>query len=179
MRELNCRGAHARACCMNQDALAHLKFCLSAQRIVRSDENFRHGSRFRPIEVRGNFGKCIFRYGHIFSLRAASSYAKDTLALWPHTHLFAYFIHLSGELETGNVRGKSRRRGITTETLEYVSAIQCSGVHTHPNPIGSWARRIRNLAHFESFNSTVGDDSDGFHKTWTSLMNRARNFTFW
>ena len=69
----------------------------------------------------------------------------------------------AGELQTGNVLRITWRRGIATQTLQDVRAIQSGRAHAHPHSIRCRARRIGEVANLEAFNAAEGNNCDCFH----------------
>src|SRR5690242_7194009 len=98
---------------------------------MRRHENFGHGSSFGPTEIVRNAREMIFLAGDKLSLSAPAGDAEDAIADLPATDLFANRFNFAGEFQTGNVWRITRRRGITSASLQDVRAIQSCGTNSH------------------------------------------------
>src|SRR5687767_5237934 len=109
---------------MNENSLADLQLALREQSVVRSHEDFRNRGCLDPIEIVRNARERRFRNSDVCSLGAAAGYAEDSIADFPDARIFANALHFTGELESRNVLRVAGRRGIATEALQDVRAIQ-------------------------------------------------------
>ena len=100
----------------------------------------------------------ILRYGDKFCLRAAADDAKDTVAAFTHPRLFANLSHLACKFEPGNILRKTRWRGIASQPLQDVGAINAGGAHAHSHAISRRRRRVASLADAENFDATMRFD---------------------
>src|ERR1041385_6972548 len=155
---------------MNQNAFARHDSALREQRIMRSHENLRYGGSFRPTEVVRNLRAMIFRNCNELSLSATADDAEDSISNFPIANFLADRFNFTGEFQSGNFLRITRRRGIASESLQNVCAIQSRRAHSHAHAIGGWLRRVVDLTNLEALNAAEGSDDYGFH--WFVLTKR-------
>ena len=83
MRQLR-RGCADTGCDgVNENRFALLQMGLSEKRVMRGDENFRHGCRFHPAQLRGNRGEIAFGNDNKLGLRSSGSESENAVADFP------------------------------------------------------------------------------------------------
>src|ERR1041384_5133488 len=130
---------------------------------MRSHKNLRHGGSFGPTEVVRNLREMIFRNCNELSLSATANDAEHSITNFPIANFFTDRFNFTGEFQPGNFLRITRRRGITSESLQNVCAIQSRRAHSHAHAIGGWVWRVSNLTDFEAFNAAEGSDGYCFH----------------
>src|SRR3989442_1367618 len=125
---------------------------------MRRHENLRYGGRFGPTEIVWDSREMIFRNSNKLGLSAATDDSKDSIADFPTANFLADRFNFTGELQSRNFLGISRRRGIASEPLQDVRTIQSRRAHPHADAIGCWLRCVGDLADFEAFNTAEGSD---------------------
>src|SRR5207237_874861 len=114
-------------------------------------------------EIVWNSREMIFRNSNELGLSTAADDSKDAITNFPTAHLFPDRFNFTGEFQAGNFLRISRRRGIASEPLQNVRAIQSRRAHPHAHPIRSRTRRVGDLADFEAFNAAERSDRYCFH----------------
>ena len=148
---------------MNENSLTHLQLALREQRVVCSHKDFRNRGGLNPIEIVRNPRERRFRHRDVFRLRAAAGDAENSIADFPNARVFADAFNFTGELKSGNVLRIAGRRGIATEALQDVRAIQSRRAHSHAHAIRGWFGRVSNLGNLQSFNAAERNDLYRFH----------------
>jgi hypothetical protein len=153
------------AACVNENTLAHVKACLSEERVVRGDERFRHGARLHPIKHRRNTGKITPGHDDKLCLCAAAGDSKNAITNFPGADRIADRLHFAGKFHTRDVLRITRRRGIMSATLQDIGPVQSRCMDTDANAISHRRRWVLDLLHTESVDAAMRCDDDCTHQS--------------
>lgn len=148
---------------MNENSLAHLQIALREQRVVRCHKDFRNRGGLNPIKIVRYPRERGFRNRDVFRLRAAAGNAEDTITYFPCARVLADAFDFAGELQPGNVLRITGRRGIVTEALQDVRAIQSRRAHSYAHAIRGWFGRVRQLYNLQSLDAAERNDLYRLH----------------
>src|SRR6266481_831556 len=137
----------------------------SEEGVVRGDERFRHGARLHPIQLGRNASKITLWHDDKFCLRGTGDDSESAITNFPSAHRIANRVHFTGEFQTRNVLGITRRRGITAAPLQDIGAVQSRRVHTDANTVSHRHRWRFDLAHTDAVDATVRCDDDRTHQS--------------
>src|SRR6266516_903020 len=161
----DCGRANSGRRCVNENALAHVKAGPREERVMCSNENFRHRARLHPIKVRRNASEITLRHDHKLRLRATGSDSKNAIAHFPGANRVTNRFDFACKLHARDVLRITRRRGIMSETLQNIGAVQSRCVDTDANAISHRRRWRVDLHYTDSVDLTVKCDDDRTHQS--------------
>jgi len=140
---LNCRRAHARSTCMHERRAAGGEAALQDERIPRGDEHLGDRRRIDEQHATRRAHGLSGGDGEIFGVGAARDDAHHVVARFEARRCRGCGERrgcgddFAGKLHAGNVEFPRKRVWVEPAALQQVGAIECGGVHTHEQFVGS------------------------------------------